>query len=258
MSGPQENPVDFLQQLADVGLLTPIVEQSVEVFQFSCFEAAIPDLKIGVGELLPSQPKRLPIPILYKPHSTPTLLWKALTETLAPFFSNATNLSDEEQSMFLATPTQTGIPGGDLAPAEAVNFQVFQKADALQILNCPTFSLDQGSYFTELNKFMRNLVSDDNSFHIDVARQSLLKVTEAKNAAWNNALARYEARIDDEFKTPIFQDFIEDDEDYKKTWQQELDAQRRYVSLQGGDMEAISQQISILKLADNRIDFKSL
>ncbi|KAK1532212.1 uncharacterized protein CCOS01_04195 [Colletotrichum costaricense] len=166
MSGPQENPVDFLQQLADVGLLTPIVEQ----------------------------------------------------------------------------PVETGIPGGDLAPAEAVNFQVFQKADALQILNCPTFSLDQGSYFTELNKFMRNLVS----------------VTEAKNAAWNNALARYEARIDDEFKTPIFQDFIEDDEDYKKTWQQELDAQRRYVSLQGGDMEAISQQISILKLADNRIDFKSL
>ncbi|RKK76444.1 hypothetical protein BFJ71_g16936 [Fusarium oxysporum] len=208
MAGNSENGAHFLQQLCAIGLLEPPEEQPASLAETLSLNTPTSDRALPVGELLPSQPKRRPFPISLKPQTQPSIFWKAFANSLIPLLSFSTSLADDDQAIFLTTPTQAGIPGGALAPEEIVYFQIFSKADALQILNCPGFSLDQGSYFSQLSTFMRCLVSDDDKPHIGEAREALLTATAAKEAAWRNALARYETILQDDTSFTAFQEFI--------------------------------------------------
>jgi hypothetical protein len=114
---------------------------------------------IEVGEILPSQQKGITTPIASKPHSQLSVFWKAMAVTLLPLLPIASDLGDENQALFLITPTQAGIPGGFLIPEEVTRFQIFCKSDTVQRLGHVGYSLDGDSYFRLLMMFFRNLKS---------------------------------------------------------------------------------------------------
>lgn len=87
--------------------------------------------------------------------STPSHLTKALAKTFARLFSLSNDLSKDGRAVFVAGPNQTGIPGGNLVPAAVTNYQVFLKADAVQRINNPEYSVDgAGSYYSFLSMFV--------------------------------------------------------------------------------------------------------
>jgi hypothetical protein len=87
--------------------------------------------------------------------STPSILIKALAKTFARFLSVSNDLGKDRRAVFVAGPNQAGIPGGNLVPAAVTNYQVFLKADAVQRINNPEYSVDgAGSYYSFLSMFV--------------------------------------------------------------------------------------------------------
>lgn len=93
------------------------------------------------------------------PRYQPSPFYKAMSYTLLSYMSNATSLTDENQAMFLGTLKQAGVPAGKLYPAEVTNYQTFLKADAIQKINHPTYSIAGDSYFEYLASYVQDQVS---------------------------------------------------------------------------------------------------
>jgi len=87
----------------------------------------------------------------------PSIFTKALAKTFARFFSSSNDLSKDKRAVFVAQPNQAGIPGGTLVPAAVTNYQVFLKADAVQRINNPEYSVEAaGSYYSFLSMYVHS------------------------------------------------------------------------------------------------------
>ncbi|KLO80596.1 Uncharacterized protein LW93_2935 [Fusarium fujikuroi] len=258
MNNATKDGANLIQSLSTLGILEIDAKQLKSAAPNSTRNYQLPDRKVKADELNASDSKLRQTPVLLRPHTQPSLFWKALASTIAPLITNATNLTDEDMALFLSTPTQAGIPGGEFVPREITNFQIFSKADAVQKLDHPGFSLEGASYFSMLASFFRNLTSDSDSSSINIAREALLRATEAKNKAWKNAFSAYEDKIRNGVDSPPFTEFLNTNVEYSQAWELERQMQAAYTDLQGSDMEVISRQIDILKASDNRLSSSKL
>lgn len=76
----------------------------------------------------------------------PSLFWKAFGYTLQKIFQMPGNMVDDRQALFIAALDQPGIPIGAKYMQEVTNYQLYVKADKVQVVNHPTYSLDRLSY----------------------------------------------------------------------------------------------------------------
>lgn len=82
-----------------------------------------------------------------KSTSQPPLFWKAVGYMLQKVVAIPGSLIDERQALFIAPFDQLGVPVGALYPQAVTNYQLYVKADKVQVLDHPAYSLDRLSYY---------------------------------------------------------------------------------------------------------------
>jgi hypothetical protein len=69
----------------------------------------------------------------------PSLLWKAYAIALASILTPDNDLRVSKKAVFIAGPTQFGVPAGEFVDPRITNGQLFRKADALQDYATPFY-----------------------------------------------------------------------------------------------------------------------
>ncbi|KAH7082501.1 hypothetical protein FB567DRAFT_581818 [Paraphoma chrysanthemicola] len=192
------------------------------------------------------------------PTVQPSRFWRGLAYTLRSYMSNAASLADEGQAIFLSPANQYGIPGGNWIPDEITNYQLFLKADAVQSLNHPNFSLDRPSYFELLARYLRNVTGHDieGRPELSKARDDLIQATKDKNQAWANARTRYVNAQKTNSTPESFIDALQKDSEYVAAWKHEVECEKSYTELQPADMQDVARQLDIIRSADGRLESK--
>lgn len=143
----------LLTALLELAIVERSDTQSNQLITSNSTDLHVPDVKpavLPVGELLTSN-AGLEVEEPQIPKYQPPLFRKALAFALSSYLSGAEDFSDENLALFLAEPDQAGVPASRAYPREVTNHQAFLKADAVQVLNHPSYNTAGDSYFEYLS-----------------------------------------------------------------------------------------------------------
>ncbi|KAJ1328208.1 hypothetical protein MN608_07544 [Microdochium nivale] len=195
------------------------------------------------------------------PKKQPSIFWKAFGFALKQKFALSGSLADDERALFIAEPGQVGVPAGNPFPHEATNYQLFIKADTMQALNYPTFTIKGNSYFGFLNSYLCNAGMDQATDPTVLnASKALEAARRAKDASWEAGRKHYH----EESSVPAANaqapgtlvDFLRDDKAYQSAWHLEQEAEKTLHTLRSPQMEDLSNKIQMLREADKRLEYE--
>lgn len=141
-----DTPSDGIQKMIDAGVFEvpssvgSIFRTTPDAKPTSTLSNLAGSLTSGEGGVFSDQDVRIPT-------RQPSFITKALGFCLKSRFTSSGSLYDDSQALFIGPPGQAGVPEGPACPQEATNYQLFIKADTMQTLNHPSFSLQGGSFF---------------------------------------------------------------------------------------------------------------